>query len=69
LRAIRFAYDELRLVTEPGGVIALASVLSNPELVRGGNVLVIVSGGNIDPSVFKQALDLDLGAGPVDHAA
>jgi threonine dehydratase len=69
LRAIRFAYDELRLVTEPGGVIALASVLSNPELVRGGNVLVIVSGGNIDPSVFKQALDLDLGAGAVDHAA
>jgi threonine dehydratase len=69
LRAIRFAYDELRLVTEPGGVIALASVLSNPELVRGGNVLVIVSGGNADPGVFKLALDLDLGAGPVDHAA
>jgi threonine dehydratase len=67
LRAIRFAYDELRMVTEPGGVIALASVLSNPEFVRGRNVMVIVSGGNVDPGVFKQALDLD--AGPVDHAA
>jgi threonine dehydratase len=69
LRAIRFAYDELRLVTEPGGVVALASVLRNPELVRGGKILVVVSGGNVDPGVFKQALDLDLGTGPVDHAA
>jgi threonine dehydratase len=69
LRAIRFAYDELRLVTEPGGVIALASVLHSPELVRGRNVLIVVSGGNVDPGVFKQALDLDTGVGPIDHAA
>ncbi|WP_315755880.1 threonine/serine dehydratase [Bradyrhizobium sp. SZCCHNRI2007] len=69
LRAIRFAYDELRLVTEPGGVIALASLLSQSDVVRGKRVLVIVSGGNVDPAVFKQALDIDVGAGPIDHAA
>ncbi|NUB28133.1 threonine ammonia-lyase [Azospirillum brasilense] len=69
LRAIRFAHDELKLVTEPGGVIALASLLCNPDLVRGRNVLVIVSGGNVDPSVFKQALDLDVNADPTGRAA
>jgi hypothetical protein len=37
----------------------LASVLREPDLVRGRNVLVIVSGGNVDPGVFKQSLDLD----------
>ncbi|WP_298271574.1 threonine/serine dehydratase [uncultured Bradyrhizobium sp.] len=59
-RAIRFAYEDLRLVAEPGGVIALASLLCDPTLVRGRNVLVVVSGGNVDPVVFKQALDFDV---------
>jgi len=59
LRAIRFAYEELRLVTEPGGIIALAALLNVPARVRGKTALVIVSGGNVDPGVFKAALDLD----------
>lgn len=57
LRAIRFAYDEFKLVTEPGGVIALASLLSQPELFAGRTILVIVSGGNVDSGIFKRALD------------
>jgi threonine dehydratase len=67
LRAIRFAYDDLKLVTEPGGIIALASLLRHPELVSAKSVLVVVSGGNVDPEVFKRALDLD--ADPVERAA
>jgi threonine dehydratase len=59
LLAIRFAFEELRLVTEPGGVIALAALLSDPQSVRGKNVIVIVSGGNVEPAVFKQALDTE----------
>lgn len=59
LRAIRFAYEELRLVTEPGGIIALAALLNEPARVWGKTALVIVSGGNVDPGVFKAALDLD----------
>ena len=57
LQAVRFAYDELKLVTEPGGVIALASLLRHPELVSGRTVLVVVSGGNVDPEIFKRALE------------
>jgi threonine dehydratase len=69
LRAIRFVYEELRLVTEPGGVIALASLLSHPDVVRNKTVLVVVSGGNVDPVVFKRALDIDVNTGPINHAA
>ncbi|MFG1463755.1 threonine/serine dehydratase [Xanthobacter sp. DSM 24535] len=65
LRAIRFAYEELRMVTEPGGIIALAALLKDPASVRGKRVVVIVSGGNVDPGVFKAALDLELDPGPV----
>lgn len=57
--AIRYAFEELRLVTEPGGVIALAALLNNPQSVCGKNIIVIVSGGNVEPAVFKQALDTD----------
>ncbi|WP_245287539.1 threonine ammonia-lyase [Bradyrhizobium elkanii] len=69
LWAIRFAYDELRLVTEPGGVIALAALMRNPEFFRGRGTLVVVSGGNIDPAIFKQALDLETGLGSAGCAA
>lgn len=59
LCAIRFAYEELRLVSEPGGIIALAALLRDPGRLRGKRVLVIISGGNVDPDVFKAALDLE----------
>jgi threonine dehydratase len=58
LQAIRFAYAELKLVIEPGGVIALAALFRHRELVAGKNVLVLVSGGNVDAELFKRALDL-----------
>jgi len=68
-RAIKFAYDELRLVAEPGGVIALAALLSQPDLLRGRGALVVLSGGNVDPEIFKQALDIDEGDPPLGRAA
>ncbi len=57
LITIGHAFEELRLVTELGGVIALAALLNDRQSVRGKNVIVIVSGGNVEPAVFKQALD------------
>ncbi|MAM11855.1 MAG: pyridoxal-5'-phosphate-dependent protein [Rhizobiaceae bacterium] len=59
MRAIRYAFEELRLVAEPGGVIALAALLSNPEAVRGKTVIVILSGGNVEPAIFTRALNAD----------
>ena len=59
LAAIRFAFDHLRLVVEPGGAIALASLLKQPEALRGRRAVVLLSGGNVEPDVFRRALKPD----------
>ena len=56
LAAMRFAYASLKIVLEPGGAIALAAALSGRIDLRGGNTLLICSGGNVDPRVFAQCL-------------
>jgi len=51
--AIRFAFEELKLVVEPGGAIGLAALLSGRFQPAGdGAVGVILSGGNVDPQTF-----------------
>ncbi len=59
LAAMRFAFASLKLVLEPGGAAALAAVLSRKLDLQGRNTLVICSGGNVDPQVFAQCLDID----------
>ena len=56
LRAMRFAFEHLKLVVEPGGAVALAAVLAGKVEARGRTVGVVLSGGNVDPAVFAQAL-------------
>lgn len=59
LRAMRFLFDEFRVVAEPGGAVALAALLNNPpESFSGKNIVVIISGGNVDPALFTRALGL-----------
>jgi threonine dehydratase len=55
--AMAFAFRTLKLVVEPGGAVALAAVLSGKLPVRGKSVAVILSGGNVDWSTFREALD------------
>ncbi len=49
--AMRFAFETLKLVVEPGGAVALAAALAG-KLSLDGKVLV-VSGGNVDPARFR----------------
>ncbi len=56
LRAMRFAFDHLKLVVEPGGAVALAAALYGNVSLKDAVVGVIVSGGNVDPAVFSRAL-------------
>jgi threonine dehydratase len=56
LAAMRFAYEELRLVIEPGGAVGLAALLSNPGCLRDKTAVVIISGGNVDAALFMRAL-------------
>lgn len=55
-RAMRFAFEHLKVVAEPGGAVALAAVLAGKVDARGRTVGVVISGGNVDPAVFARAL-------------
>jgi threonine dehydratase len=50
--AMRFAFERLKLVLEPSGAVALAAVLA--RRVRGTDVGVVLSGGNVDPGRFAE---------------
>jgi threonine dehydratase len=54
--AMRFAFEHLKLVVEPGGAVALAALLAGKLDGRGRVVGVVLSGGNVDPAVFARAL-------------
>ena len=55
-QAMAAALIYLKLVAEPGGATALAAALSGKYDCRGKTVAVIVSGGNVDPATFAEAL-------------
>jgi threonine dehydratase len=51
-RAMRFAFERLKLVLEPSGASALAALLGGKIDVRGTRTGVVLSGGNVDPATF-----------------
>lgn len=55
--AMRLAFRHLKLVVEPGGAAALAAALFTlkPEQ-KGTDIGVIISGGNVDPTLFARVL-------------
>ena len=55
-RAMVVAFNELKLVVEPGGAIALAAALEGRFPGNPRSIAVIASGGNVDPAVFREAL-------------
>jgi len=57
LHAVALAFSRLKLVAEPGGAVALAAALFHSDEIEGEDVIVTVSGGNVDPAVFRMALD------------
>jgi len=58
LRAMATAFHHLKLVIEPGGAAALAAVLNGELDIEGKTVVVVASGGNVDPDVFRLALEV-----------
>jgi threonine dehydratase len=55
--AISFAFRYLKLVVEPGGVVALAAILQNKLDITGKTVAIVLSGGNIDSQSFSKCLE------------
>ena len=56
LNAVRFAWEELKLVVEPGGAIALAALLQNANQWKGETIAVVLSGGNVDGDLFASTI-------------
>lgn len=57
LRAMALAFLRLKVVLEPGGAVSLASALFRKDEIQGDAVIVVASGGNVDPQVFARALE------------
>jgi threonine dehydratase len=63
--AVRYLYDELELVTEPSGAVTTAALL-NGHVRPTGPTVVVISGGNVDPELFRRLVNArdGLGTGP-----
>jgi len=55
-QAVQFAWEKLKLVVEPGGVVALAALLSGKYDAKGKTIAVVLSGGNVDPDLFAECI-------------
>jgi threonine dehydratase len=54
--AMRYAFQVLKLVVEPGGAVGLAALLAGKVPASGRAVGLILSGGNVDPDLFARVI-------------
>ena len=54
--AMAFAFRELKLVVEPGGAVGLAALLSGRLEAQGKNVVIVLSGGNVDADLYAKLI-------------
>lgn len=60
--AVRFLYEEMRLVTEPSGAVTTAALLAG-RVRPTGSTVVVVSGGNVDPELFNRLVTRSTSSG------
>jgi len=56
LVAVGLAFDELRLVVEPGGAIGLAALLAGRLDIAGKTIVIVLSGGNIGDEMLADGI-------------
>ncbi|MEL6479664.1 MAG: threonine/serine dehydratase [Pseudomonadota bacterium] len=56
MMAMVHAFLRLKLVAEPGGAVALAAALFRGDRIEGDAVICTITGGNVDPTRFQDAL-------------
>ncbi|WP_426022504.1 threonine ammonia-lyase [Brevundimonas sp. PWP3-1b1] len=55
--AMRFAFRHLKLVIEPGGAVSLAALLAGKIATEGLTTAIILSGGNVDPTLYAEIIE------------
>ena len=58
LEAMALLFLHHNLVVEPGGAISLAAALNQNEKIDSDALIIVCTGGNVDPFIFSRALDL-----------
>mgnify|MGYP000280070052 CR=1 FL=1 len=58
LHAMKYAWEKLKLVVEPGACVALAAVMHGKINVKNKKVCLVLSGGNVDEKSFIKALSV-----------
>jgi threonine dehydratase len=48
IKAMHFIWERMKIVIEPSAAVSLAVVFDNQKVFSGKNVLIILSGGNVD---------------------
>ena len=57
LQAMAHAFLRLKVIAEPGGAVALAAAICRRDQIQGEDVVVLISGGNVDPDLFARCLE------------
>lgn len=56
-RAVSFLAKKEKIIAEPAGAIGVAAVQKNYSKLKGKNVAVVITGGNIDGKLFVELLN------------
>ncbi len=54
--AVRLLFELANLKAEPTGALSVGALLTDPDRFRGRLVCCVVSGGNVDPAVYRELL-------------
>lgn len=53
---VRLLFELANLKAEPTGALGVAALLTEPERFRGRSVCCVISGGNVDPEIYRKLL-------------
>jgi threonine dehydratase len=54
--AVKLYFGLVNLKSEPTGALSLGAILENPERFRDKKIAAIVSGGNVDPDIYRKLI-------------
>ena len=53
---MKYFYERMKIVVEPTGAVAPAAIMTNVLGLKGKKVCAVISGGNVDPALFKRMI-------------
>jgi threonine dehydratase len=56
VEAVRLLFQLANLKAEPTGALSVAALLTEPDRFQGHRVCCVISGGNVDPEVYRRIL-------------